>query len=148
MTGACLPLGTALQFIDSDHAIGYIAFETISYGQLDYTVKISRLGGDAIQKGRLTKWRTWPWSSTPAHMMDIYIGNEKYPHFAWAAPHCVLAYDRSKILKVRLVEVSRIQEAMSDSGSDEWIDTDYMGYRTVGDGEEGPADADGEKSED
>jgi hypothetical protein len=136
-TCACLPEGYALAFIDSNNASGFIFLERMEYGQLDYVVKIFDRQTEMTQKGRLTKWRKWPWSPRSMQSKHVYIGDEGYPHFVWLPPYGFLYFDRSKILKVCLVPLTKVQEALDNQNSDQWIETDYVGDGTVGRGNNG-----------
>ena len=133
-TSACLPVGHALVFIDSNNEAGFIFFEKMEYSQVDYVVKMFGRQTERIQKGRLTTWKKWPWSFHSIRSEHVYIGDEKYPHFAWLPPFGFLHFDRSKILKVCLVPLNKVQEALENQDSDLWIDTDYIGDGVVGRG--------------
>jgi len=130
-TSACLPVGHALAFIDSNNVSGFIFFEKMEYGQLDYVVKIFDRQTERTQKGRLSTWRKWPWSRCSMQSKNVYIGDEDYPHFAWLPPFGFLHFDRSKILKVCLVPLNKVREALDNQDSEQWIDTDYVGDGTV-----------------
>lgn len=133
-TSVCLPVGHALAFIDSNNELGYIFFEKMEYGQVDYVIKMFDREAERIQKGQLTIWNNWPLIVHSMRSKHVYIGDEKYPHFAWVPPFGFLHFDRSKILKVCLVPLSKVQETLGNQDSDQWIDTDYIGDGVVGRG--------------
>jgi hypothetical protein len=133
-TSACIPAEHALAFIDSNNIAGFILFEKMEYSQVDYVVKMFDQQTEKIQKGRLTTWKKWPWSKHSLRSAHVYIGDEEYPHFAWLPPFCFLHFDRSKILKVCLVPLNKVHEALENKDSEQWIDTDYIGDGSVGRG--------------
>ena len=133
-TSACVPAEHALAFIDSNNIRGFIFFEKIEYSQVDYVVKMFDQQTEKVQKGRLTTWGKWPWSKHDLRSKHVYIGDEEYPHFAWLPPFGFLHFDRSKILKVCLVPLNKVQDTLADQDSGLWIDTGYIGDGVVGRG--------------
>jgi len=128
-TGACIPLGTALVFVDADNLAGYIYFEKIFYNQAHYVVKSFSHQNETIKRGVLTTWKKWPWSRSSPYLEAVYIGSEDYPHFSWTPPFCFLHFDRSKIVKVNLMPLEKVHEALDGRIPVTWLEADYIGDR-------------------
>jgi len=125
-TGACLPVGHAILFMDRQNRFGYFYFVSKGYGNAEYVFGLYD-HGLILKKGKFTKWKYFPWQRQTMSDFTVCLNNPNAPYFKWGE-NGVLAFGFEQIDRVSTVKLSDMQRDDFTTNKVEWIKVDKVYY--------------------